>query len=51
MFITFMDSEIIHKGVDHLKQDVKAKEFLRNPENFADAFNYYLFDGEQVIRG
>ena len=34
-----------------MKQDVKAKEFLRNPENFADAFNYYLFDGEQVIKG
>ncbi len=34
-----------------MKKDVKTKEFLQNPECFADAFNYYLFDGDQVISG
>ncbi len=33
-----------------MKKDVKSKEFLQKPENFADAFNYYLFNGEQVIK-
>ncbi len=33
-----------------MKKDVKSKEFLRKPENFADAFNYYLFNGKQVIK-
>ena len=33
-----------------MKKDVKSKEFLRKPENFADAFNYYLFNGDRVIK-
>lgn len=31
-------------------KDTKAKEFLSNNERFADLFNYYLFDGRQVIK-
>lgn len=31
-------------------KDTKAKQFLSNNERFADLFNYYLFDGRQVIR-
>lgn len=31
-------------------KDAKAKEFLSNNERFADLFNYYLFEGRQVIR-
>lgn len=31
-------------------KDTKAKEFLSNNERFADLFNYYLFEGRQVIR-
>lgn len=30
-------------------KDTKAKQFLSNNERFADLFNYYLFDGRQVI--
>ena len=26
------------------------KNYMSNPEYFADAFNYYLFDGEQIVR-
>ena len=31
-------------------KDTKAKEFLANNERFADIFNYYLFNGERVIK-
>ena len=31
-------------------KDAKAKEFLSNNERFADLFNYYLFEGRQVIK-
>lgn len=31
-------------------KDTKAKQFLSNNERFADLFNYYLFDGKQVIK-
>lgn len=31
-------------------KDAKAREFLSNNERFADLFNYYLFEGRQVIR-
>jgi len=31
-------------------KDAKGREFLYNNERFADLFNYYLFDGRQVIR-
>lgn len=31
-------------------KDTKAKQFLSNNERFADLFNYYLFDGRQVIK-
>lgn len=29
--------------------DVLCKEYIRKNEIFADAFNYYLFDGKQII--
>ncbi len=32
-----------------MKKDMKSKEFLRKAENFADAFNYYLYQGKKVI--
>ena len=31
-------------------KDAKAKEFLSNNERFADLFNYYLFEGRQIIQ-
>ena len=31
------------------RKDNVSKEFLSNSEYFADAFNYYLYDGERVI--
>ena len=31
-------------------KDTKAKEFLSNNERFADLFNYYLFEGKQIIK-
>ena len=32
------------------KKDTLTKQFLGQDEVFADAFNYYLFHGKQVIR-
>jgi len=32
------------------KPDALIKHYLRKNDVFADAFNYYLFEGEQVIR-
>ena len=29
--------------------DTEGKQYLSNPVFFADAFNYLLYDGEQVI--
>ncbi len=31
-------------------KDVKSKQFLKDPERFADVFNVFLYDGEQVIK-
>ena len=31
------------------KIDVEARNYLRDSRHFADAFNYYLYDGRQVI--
>ena len=31
-------------------KDTKAKEFLSDNRRFADLFNYYLYDGEKVIK-
>jgi hypothetical protein len=31
-------------------KDGKSKEFLRVNERFADAFNYYMYDGRQIIK-
>lgn len=31
------------------KKDTITKEYMSNPEYFADAFNYYLFGGKQII--
>ncbi|MBQ6995634.1 MAG: Rpn family recombination-promoting nuclease/putative transposase [Lachnospiraceae bacterium] len=31
-------------------KDTKAKEFLSDNRRFADLFNYYLYDGDQVIK-
>ena len=32
------------------EKDTVTKEFIRNNKRFADAFNYFLFKGEQVIK-
>ena len=32
------------------KKDTITKRYLAQPKVFADAFNYFMFDGEQVIR-
>lgn len=32
------------------EKDTKAKAFLADNERFADLFNYYLFNGKQVIK-
>ena len=32
------------------KKDTITKMYMSKPEYFADAFNYYLFDGKQTIR-
>ena len=32
------------------KADIVTKEYMRKPHVFADAFNYYLYDGRQVIK-
>lgn len=31
------------------EKDIKAKEYLSDNKRFADLFNYYLFDGRQII--
>lgn len=31
------------------KKDTVTKEYMSNPNYFADAFNYYMFNGEQII--
>jgi len=31
------------------KQDSMTKEYMSDPEHFADAFNYFLFQGEKII--
>ena len=32
------------------KQNTITKDYMSVPEHFADCFNYYLFDGEQIIK-
>ena len=32
------------------KKDTLTKQYLARPDIFADAFNYYLFDGKKVLR-
>lgn len=32
------------------EKDAKAKEFLADNERFADLFNYYLFNGREIIK-
>ena len=32
------------------KKDTVTKEYMSVPEHFADAFNFYLFDGKQMVR-
>ena len=32
------------------KKDTVTKEYMSVPEHFADAFNFYLFDGKQLVR-
>ena len=32
------------------EKDTVTKEYMQNRETFADAFNFYLYDGEQVIK-
>lgn len=31
------------------KKDTATKSYMANPKRFADAFNYYVFEGEQII--
>ena len=31
-------------------KDTVTKEYMQNRETFADAFNFYLYDGEQIIK-
>ena len=32
------------------KKDACTKEYISNPQIFADAFNYYFFHGKQVVK-
>lgn len=32
------------------KKNTITKDYMSVPEHFADCFNYYLFDGEQIIK-
>ena len=32
------------------KRDTITKEYMSEPQYFADAFNYYIFQGKQVIK-
>ncbi|MBQ9504685.1 MAG: hypothetical protein IJU93_06710 [Lachnospiraceae bacterium] len=32
------------------KKDTLTKKYLSRPDIFADAFNYFLFDGKKVIK-
>lgn len=32
------------------KQNTITKDYMSVPEHFADCFNYYLFNGEQIIK-
>ena len=32
------------------KKDVITKKYMSDRRHFADAFNYYVFDGKQVIK-
>lgn len=32
------------------KIDICTKEYVSNPRIFADAFNYYFFQGKQVVK-
>jgi hypothetical protein len=38
------------RGNNMGKQNTIAKDYMSVPEHFADCFNYYLFDGEQIIK-
>lgn len=41
---------VCRKGDEPLgRKDNVSKEYLSKSEYFADAFNYYLYDGERVI--
>ena len=38
-------------GSDKMSEkDAITKEYMQDNEIFADAFNYYLYNGEQVIK-
>ena len=38
------------KGYSMGKQDLLAKKYMSDNEKFADVFNYYLYNGKQVIK-
>jgi hypothetical protein len=42
----FLNGEVERLGA----MDIEGKQYLSNPVFFADAFNYLLYDGEQVIK-
>ena len=31
-------------------QDIVTKDYMKNEQRFADAFNYYLFQGNQIVQ-
>ena len=40
----------VKKGYGMGKQDLLAKKYMSDNEKFADVFNYYLYNGKQVIK-
>ena len=38
------------KGAMRMKADIITKAYVQNTDIFADIFNYYVYDGQQIIR-
>ena len=32
------------------RPNIVTKDYMQDPQHFADAFNYYAFDGRQVVQ-
>ena len=41
---------MIQKDRGDIIKDTIVKEYIGNPEIFADVFNFFLYDGEQKIK-